>query len=127
MKRIISKIKNIRRGFTVAEVAVALTVIVIVSAASMTLIAMQARVETRAVQTIEATNIAENAIECFMYAGADFENVFKGYDLVEDEENNYTVTKEGMTVNITINGNTIKINAENAKGETILGTTTYTK
>lgn len=131
MKKVISNIKKKCRGFTVAEVVVALTIIVIVSGASMTLIAMQARNEVRAVQTIEATNIAENAIECFRYAPEDFKNTFKqsGYILAGDgtAENPYTVTKDGVTVNIKIVGNKIEINAINAKGDTILGTTTYTK
>ena len=124
--------KNSRRGFTVAEVVIALTVIVIVSGASMSLVAMQANNEAKAVATIEATNIAENAIECFRYAqntGADFEDVFNYPEEMPDLEGTgpYTVTKDGVTVNIEIVDNTITISAKNAKDETILGTTTYTK
>ena len=134
MKKLISKLKEkSRRGFTVAEVVVALTIIVLVSGASMTLIAMQARNEVRAVQTIEATNIAENAIECFIYADGEigkFEGAFanSGYTLTGVQgSGSYTVTKDGVTVNIKIVENKIEINAINAKGDTILGTTTYTK
>lgn len=131
MKKVISNIKKKCRGFTVAEVVVALTIIVIVSGASMTLIAMQARNEVRAVQTIEATNIAENAIECFRYAQdtEGFVNAFNLPEKMPDLSGNgpYTVTKDGVTVNIKIVENKIEINAINAKGDTILGTTTYTK
>ena len=136
MKKVISNIKKKCRGFTVAEVVIALTVIVIVSGASMTLVAMQARNEVRAVQTIEATNIAENAIECFRYADGDAEkfksaffNEYSGYTLVGSgtSEDPYTVTKDGVTVNIEISGNTITVSATNANNVTILGKTTYTK
>lgn len=129
MKKLISKLKNkSSRGFTVAEVVVALTIIVLVSGASLLTFAVQARVEAKTAQTFEATNIAENAIECFIYAGGDvgtFKTSFNeksGYTLEGDGP--YTVTKGGVTVTITLKDNnadnnidTIEINAENASGE----------
>lgn len=137
MKKLISKLRNKdRRGFTLAEVVVALTIIVLISGASVMTFAVQARVEAKTAQTFEATNIAENAIECFRYAQGDAEkfksaffNEYSGYTLVGSgtSEDPYTVTKDGVTVNIKVNENTIEINAENAKGDTILGKTTYTK
>ena len=134
MKKLISKLKNkSSRGFTVAEVVVALTIIVLVSGASLMTIAVQARVEAKTAQTFEATNIAENAIECFIYSGGDvvtFEEAFKksGYALTgEQNSGSYTVTEGSVRANIKIDGNKIEIDAENANGDTILGKTTYTK
>ena len=135
MKKLISKLKDkSRRGFTVAEVVVALTIIVLVSGASVLTFATQARVEAKTAQTFEATNIAENAIECFIYSPEGFKNTFEqsGYILSGDgtAENPYTVTKGGVTVTITLKDNnaddnidtinTIEINATNANGENIL-------
>lgn len=54
-----------RRGFSMMEVVIGLTIIIIVSAASLTLILQHSKAEINVAQTIEATNVAENAIECF--------------------------------------------------------------
>ena len=62
------KKRDLCRGFTVAEVIIALTVILIVSAAATALIAAQVRAETKAERIVTATNIAENAVECFRFA-----------------------------------------------------------
>ena len=62
------KKRDLRRGFTVAEVIIALTVILIVSAAAAVLTVAQVRAETKAARTITATNMTENAVECFRFA-----------------------------------------------------------
>jgi len=122
VKKLISKLKEkSRRGFTVAEVVVALTIIVLVSGASVLTFATQARVEAKTAQTFEATNIAENAIECFIYAGGDaeaFETAFNensGYTLEGDGP--YTVTKGGVTATITIENERMEITVANSSGE----------
>ena len=121
MKKLISKLKNkSSRGFTVAEVVVALTIIVLVSGASLLTFATQARVEAKTAQTFEATNIAENAIECFIYAGGEigkFEGAFanSGYTLTGVQgSGSYTVTKGGVTAEINIVNNEIKITVKNS-------------
>ena len=133
MKKLLLKIKNSsRRGFTVAEVAVALAVIVIISGATLIFVASQAKVEARTVHTIEATNIAENAIECFRYSNDvdEFEKTMPG--LEKSADGIYTVTKNGLTVYIRIineeekNTSTIEISAK-TNSDTILDKTTFTK
>ncbi len=130
MKKLFSKLlkKRSRRGFSMAEVVVAIAVIVIVSGSAITYIGAQTRAEAKAVASIEATNISENAIECFRYAGAndkDFVGWFNlcGYNVSGDGP--YTVTKNGATVKITIVGDTITIVATSG-GDEIL-TTSYTR
>ena len=131
-KRIFERKMNARRGFSLAEVVVAIAIIVIVSSASMTLIGVQARTEAKSVATVEATNIAENAIECFRYAqntGTNFSEVFDLYGYLTVKENNgtkVTVTKSGATVIIEINGDTMTVNATFA-GDAIFEEITYTK
>ena len=131
-KRIFERKTNARRGFSLAEVVVAIAIIVIVSSASMTLIGVQARTEAKSVATVEATNIAENAIECFRYAqntGTDFSEVFDLYGYLTVKENNgtkVTVTKSGATVIIEITGDTMTVNATFA-GDAIFEEITYTK
>lgn len=66
-----------RRGFSLTEVVVGMTVILIVSAATLTTILSHMNFEKTIVQTIEATNIVENAIECFDAGGrSNFENYY---------------------------------------------------
>lgn len=139
-KRIFERKTNARRGFSLAEVVVAIAIIVIVSSASMTLIGVQARTEAKSVATVEATNIAENAIECFHYAqntGTDFSEVFDdfidhgehgehGYLTKNENNEKFTVTKSGATVIIEINGDTMTVNATFA-GDAIFEEITYTK
>ena len=61
------------------EVVIALTVIAIVSASAFALIHSHIKLEKQSVQSIEATNIAENAIECFRFANdlTSFENAYE--------------------------------------------------
>jgi len=136
-KRIFERKINARRGFSLAEVVVAIAIIVIVSSASMTLIGVQARTEAKSVATVEATNIAENAIECFRYAqntGTPFSEVFDdfiehgehGYLIKNENNEKFTVTQSGATVIIEINEDTMTVNATFA-GDAIFEEITYTK
>ena len=115
---------NSKRGFTIVELVVAMAIIVIVSATAVAIVNAQNTVYLRTTQTVEATNMAENAIECFRWA---VENPAKNDDVttafinayaktgialnnVTDESGNfisghYTVEKSNMKVIITIEGN----------------------
>lgn len=114
-----------RRGFTIVELVVALTIIVLVSATAIGVVSVDNRAYAETADMIEATNIAENAIECFRFAGNTdaFEEAFsKSLTDKQDlsvEGNTYTVTQEDLVVTITINGNTITITADNENGNLI--------
>lgn len=124
------KVNSKKRGFTIVELVVAMTIIVIVSATAIALINNQNTIHLRTMQTIEATNMAENAIECFRYAvenpkdndtGEDdvvaiFEEMYEktGVTLnnVKNESDepikgHYEVKASNMTVTITIEENTL--------------------
>ena len=60
--------KGSRRGFTIVELAMALAIIVIVTAVSIGVVAVDSKTHGETIDMVEATNIAENAIECFRYA-----------------------------------------------------------
>lgn len=106
---------NSRKGFTIAELVVAMAIIVIVSATAIALINTQNTIHLRTMQTVEATNMAENAIECFRATNTigEFETAygktFKGSTIVftetkveENEPLTWTFEKNGMTVTIEI-------------------------
>ena len=92
-----------RRGFTIVELVIALSVIVIVSGISIGVVAVNNKTYGETIDMIEATNIAENAIECFRYAvnngGDDVKATFENslaksininFDPNSDDDNNKT-------------------------------------
>ena len=114
-------IKRTSRGFTIVEVVIALTVIVIVSAAGMMMVQSQIKSEQKIAQTIEATNIAENAIECFRFADnnaspsleAAFYDAFckTGYFQHEDGRTNMPTSSDGVSTYVIYkNGLIVTIN-----------------
>ena len=123
-------------GFTMVELVVALVIIAIVSLATVSLIITQNNLNLKSTQVIEATNVAENAIECFRFAVKtdNGDNNFKpefieafnktGYTLEGDGP--YELNVHGATVNIEIVDNTIKIKAIASDNDQILSTE-YTK
>ena len=127
--------RNRKRGFTVVELVVALAVILIVSATAIGLVNTQNTIYLRTMQTTEATNMAENAIECFRFEGKNgesrFEDLFEktGYDLqpeTVDGATVYTVESNGMEVTITINGSTLDFLAVDGDKEILRKSYTYT-
>ena len=127
-----------RRGFTIVELVVALTIIVLVSATAIGVVSVDNRAYAETADMIEATNIAENAIECFRFArrlGYDartktFEEMFavcfeEGYDLPapvsQEEYFTYVIVKGDVTVSISItyDFNTITVTADNENGNLI--------
>ena len=128
--------RNRKRGFTVVELVVALAVILIVSATAIGLVNTQNTIYLRTMQTTEATNMAENAIECFRFAGKNDESSFEalvektGYDLqpeTVDGATVYTVESNGMEVTITITGSTLDFLAVDGDKEILSKSYTYTK
>ncbi len=117
----VNSIKN-RRGFTVVELVVAMAIIVIVSATAIGLINTQNTVHLRTTQTIEATNMAENAIECFRWAETEAKFVESyaktGVTLSGNTSEGitvYTFEKSNMNVTIEINGNKLTFVATDIK------------
>lgn len=133
MTKLNSRNNRRSRGFTVVELVVAMAVILIVSATAISLINTQNTVYLRTLQTVEATNMAENAIECFRYAGSEnfkavYEKSLNQITLVDDTDNgktDYTFETNGMEVIITIEGDTITFTAHD--GNKVILTKSYTK
>ena len=136
--------KHSRRGFTIVELVVTLTLIVLVSVISIGVVAVNNKAYGETIDMIEATNIAENAVECFRFAvntttttddcKTAFENAFK--ETLENEELGapntangvweYTAIKDDVKVFIVIDGNTITVSARSDTDENLLEPVTYT-
>lgn len=74
-------IKNSRKGVSLVELVIALAVIMIITAASISMIHSSIKIEVRAASIIEANNAAESIVEMYR-----FSNNF-------DETNNYNQEK----------------------------------
>ena len=126
-----------RRGFTIVELVIALSVIVIVSGISIGVVAVNNKTYGETIDMIEATNIAENAIECFRYAknnsltDDEFIELLKGTGVTPvkdgDNEDSYLVIQNDLEVKIVITGNTIAVSAKNSNDDNLFeDTVTYT-
>ena len=73
MKKII---RNPRKGITLMELVIALSVIMIITIASISMLQTTIKIEVRAAAIIEANNSVETIVECFNYAYDN--NEFKG-------------------------------------------------
>ncbi|MBQ7326972.1 MAG: type II secretion system protein [Clostridia bacterium] len=128
-----------RRGFTIVELVIALSVIVIVSGISIGVVAVNNKTYGETIDMIEATNIAENAIECFRYAvnnqgektvqelfEGSFEKTFEDdfefpTPVTAGSDLTYTIVKGDVTVVISIINSykTIEIHAHNSNDDNL--------
>ena len=122
---------NSRKGFTIAELVVAMAIILIVSATAIATINTQNTVHLRTMQTVEATNMAENAIECFRYADSvdEFEVAYANTFTDETKPTDlYNFEKSNMNVTINIDGNTLTFIAKDkTNSNKVILQETYTK
>lgn len=104
MKKLIKK-TGLRRkkGITVAEVAVALAIISIVSAAAIGMALNSVKVETKFVAVTQARTNAENVLDCFRFSeNADtFSQALQklGYEF-DSVKNAYTLTEKNVSVTV---------------------------
>ena len=141
-----------RRGFTMVELVIALVIIAIVSLATVSLIITQNNMNLKSTQVIEATNVAENAIECFRFAvnhpvdpedednDPDKDDVIESFEIafnktgyeLDNDNGEYEIKVHGATIIITITENvieathTITITATASDDDEIINTS-YTK
>lgn len=107
MKKII---KNPRKGVTLVELIVALSVIAIITVAAISLIHSAVKIEAKAASIIEANNTAESIVEVFRFTDykEDFENLgkllddsFGGLDLGIENEISYIIDRNSYYIYIT--------------------------
>lgn len=110
-----------RRGVTITEVVIALTIIGIISSAALTTVMHSLRVETQSFTVIEAENAAENALACFRYA--EDENEFtealcKTGAYEKQDDGSLVLSEKGYTVTVRADysENYFEYNAVNSDG-----------
>lgn len=119
-----------KKGFTIVELVVAMAVIVIVSTTAISLVSFQNRNYLRTTQTLTATNMAENAIECFRWAVDNADGDVKGkFEVAYSKTlpDGTSLTGDGGTYTVEANGMTIEIKiTSETTGEGDSAVTTYT-
>ena len=124
---------NSKKGFTVVELVVAMSLIFIASAVAVGIIKTQNDYYRRTAQTVEATNMAENAIECFRYTDTtdgmdDFDEAFeKSFTKETLPGYLYRFEISEMKITLTFEENTITFHAEDAESGEIILERSYTK
>lgn len=134
MKRIIN---NPRKGVTLAELIVALAIIMIVTLASITMMHSSIKIEVRASAIIEANKSVETIVECFEFSSNDsefetlLESIKDGNLTSTESDDIITYTLERGAYSITIEHDTsinkIEINATYSDGKDIYKEITYYK
>ena len=81
-----------RKGVGITEVVIALAIIAIISAFTLTLIVMSTGVENKSVAAMEVKNAAENAMECFRFARDNANKVFFEPDREIYQEYKFTLS-----------------------------------
>ena len=122
-----------KRGFALAETVIALTVVLMVSAAALTMIMSSILVKTTSIIETEARGFASDALECFKAADnkTEFENNLKfamGVVELDDNEktdpNAYRYVFDGFVANIKVNDDLTEFEIQlNKKAEEILAFT----
>ena len=114
------------RGVSLLEVVVALTVVLIIASASISLLIAHTEAEHRAVSSYRATSYAGSTIDCFRAADDldDFKaslTLLYGEDLTVDG-NVYTVEHHGINIVITVSGSTLSYTATSERGKELYST-----
>ena len=105
-------IKNPRKGVTLVELVIALSVIAIISVAAISMLHTAVKIEVRAASIIEANNTAESIVEIFRFTDYDDEfesltlsldNSFGSIDWDNEEENvnSYIIDRGSYHIEIT--------------------------
>ena len=108
------KNKKYKRGISMAEVVISLTIITIVTSAALMLITSNTRAQAQSAAVLSATNTVENAIECYRFAEDEeaFCDLFFGKVLEIEQPNgngSYEFEYNGVSYEMTIDSETSTI------------------
>ena len=115
-----------RRGFTMAEAVISLSLILIVAAVAITMVASSTSADEKARAVIEGTNFAECAVECFRFCentGEDFTDLIDkcGYSLTGGD-GAFAYVGRGIIATVTVADNTIEITVQDSSANPLVST-----
>lgn len=124
MRKINANKNRSRRGISLVEVVVALTVITIISAAALSLVISSARVDANSLRSTQVMMAAENALECYRFAENkdNFADLLKKTgDYTEDQEavGTYVLTEKAYVITISYTDAKLTFSATDSDGKEI--------
>lgn len=94
MKKILNKFFNKKKGVSILETAIALTVITIISASVITLIIASVKTENKNYNSLYISSYAESSVECFRFADSSDEL----FELLKKTDAEYARTDNVFTL-----------------------------
>ena len=110
-----------KRGFTIVEAVVAISMIMIVSLSAIAIVASSGKATKSALKKQQAENFLSDVIVCFRADSLDF----LGIDKDNLNESGYTVPDTDYKAFVTISGNTI--NVDIMGGDKVITSGSFTK
>ena len=120
-RRINVKRNRSRRGISLVEVVVALTVITIISAAALSLVISSARVDANSLRSTQVMMAAENALECYRFAESkeEFAALLEKTGDYKGSDGVFVLTEKSYTITVNYTDTQLTFSATDSDGKEI--------
>ena len=120
-RRINVKRNRSRRGISLVEVVVALTVIAIISSAALSLVISSARVDANSLRSTQVMMAAENALECYRFAESkeEFAALLEKTGDYKGSDGVFVLTEKSYTITVSYSAEKLIFSAADGDGEEI--------
>ena len=120
-RRINVKRNRSRRGISLVEVVVALTVITIISAAALSLVISSARVDANSLRSTQVMMAAENVLECYRFAESEeeFAALLEKTGDYKKVDNAYVLTEKAYVITVHYTNTQLTFSATDSDGKEI--------
>ena len=120
-RRINVKRNRSRRGISLVEVVVALTVIAIISSAALSLVISSARVDANSLRSTQVMMAAENALECYRFAESkeEFAALLEKTGDYKGSDGVFVLTEKSYTITVNYTDTQLTFSATDSDGKEI--------
>lgn len=120
-RRINVKRNRSRRGISLVEVVVALTVIAIISSAALSLVISSARVDANSLRSTQVMMAAENVLECYRFAenDGDFADLLQKTGDYKGSDGVFVLTEKSYTITVNYTDTQLTFSATDSDGKEI--------
>ena len=121
MRRINDNKNRSRRGISLVEVVVALTVIAIISSAALSLVISSARVDANSLRSTQVMMAAENVLECYRFAenDGDFADLLQKTGDYKGSDGVFVLTEKSYTITVNYTDTQLTFSATDSDGKEI--------
>ena len=121
MRRINDNKNRSRRGISLVEVVVALTVIAIISSAALSLVISSARVDANSLRSTQVMMAAENVLECYRFAESkeEFAALLEKTGDYKGSDGVFVLTEKSYVITVHYTNTKLTFSATDGDGEEI--------